>query len=53
MGGCSMTKNAEAAVVAAGEWEDLGSIEREENPWTTFPRIYGVLVKARGRGADE
>jgi hypothetical protein len=55
MGGCSMTRDVEATIVAAGEWEDLGGIKREENAWTTFPRVHGVLVKpvGAGGGADK
>ncbi|GAB1314572.1 hypothetical protein MFIFM68171_04782 [Madurella fahalii] len=45
LGGCNMTRDTKANVAAAGEWENLASMEVDENPWTTFPRAWGVLIK--------
>jgi len=29
----------------AGEWENLETIEGDEQPWSMLPRIWGELVK--------
>lgn len=45
IGGCNMTRNMRAIVAAAGEWENLDSIEGDEQPWSMLPRVWGELVK--------
>ncbi len=48
-----MTRDTRASILAAGHWGNSEDIESEENSWTTFPRVYGVLVKPEGGQADK
>jgi len=47
VGGCNVTRDMGKIVAAAGEWENLGSIEGDEKPWSFLPRVWGVLVKPK------
>lgn len=34
-----------ADILAAGEWENPGDLEMENNPYSFLPRVWGVLKK--------
>jgi len=43
--GCCMDRNIMADILAAGEWENAGDIEAEDDLNNCLPRIWGVLKK--------
>jgi hypothetical protein len=43
--GCSMNRDIKAAILAAGEWENVGDIEETDDPYSCLPRTWGVLIK--------
>lgn len=43
--GCGLTRDVKAAILAAGEWENLGDIVEADDPYSCLPRTWGVLIK--------
>ncbi|KAH7367012.1 methyltransferase type 11 [Plectosphaerella cucumerina] len=43
--GCNINRHIKADILAAGEWENPGEIEADDDPLTCLPRIWGVLRK--------
>ncbi|KAF2117309.1 methyltransferase type 11 [Lophiotrema nucula] len=43
--GCCLTRNIKEDILAAGQWENPGSIEVADEPYSCLPRIWGVLKK--------
>lgn len=43
--GCCLNRNIMDDILAAGEWENPGSIEVADDPYSYLPRIWGVLKK--------
>lgn len=43
--GCNINRDIKAAILAAGEWENPDDIEVANDPYSTLPRISGVLKK--------
>lgn len=34
-------------IAQAGAWENLSTVQGDEQPWSMLPRIWGELVKAK------
>ena len=43
--GCKLNRDIKEDILAAGEWENPGSIVVADEPYSCLPRIWGVLKK--------
>jgi hypothetical protein len=43
--GCSMNRDIKGDILAAGDWENPGDIEKADDPYSCLPRTWGVLIK--------
>ncbi|KAK2616571.1 hypothetical protein QQS21_000394 [Conoideocrella luteorostrata] len=43
--GCHMNRDILTDILAAGEWENPGDVERPDDPHSCLPRTWGVLIK--------
>lgn len=45
VGECNMTRDIVRILGQAGQWDNLGSVQGDEQPWSMMPRVWGELVK--------
>ncbi|KAF3020097.1 hypothetical protein E8E14_004817 [Neopestalotiopsis sp. 37M] len=46
VGDCNMTRDIVRILNQAGNWENIESIQGEQEPWSMMPRVWGELVKS-------
>lgn len=45
VGDCNMTRDVVPILRQAGQWDNLESVQEDEQPWSMMPRVWGELVK--------